>query len=151
MTENKPYVANKQRIWNIVKANPGCSTNFVKERLKDVSSDIVKRELRELVSRDILEVTGELAGKGRPQNIYRCVEDKYWLKPAPKVSKHARQVRPIKIEVPTPDLASYTPPTTLPGIPVFLSNKECLLEKVKAAPFGEVREIYTYLKEMFRD
>lgn len=150
-------ISNKQRIWNIVKANPKCTSKFILHSLKDVcGSDVAKREIRELVDRDMLDIAGTQYNDGkRPFNLYEAVGDSYKLEPKP-----TRDKRPE--DTATPQLSTYSPMLTqsmgthrlsLPegSIPSLSMGEHTLLDRVKAAPFGEVREIYTYLKEVFRD
>lgn len=145
-------VPKEQRIWNIVKSKPWITLNEIVQRMGIARMDVTFT-VTKMVDRGMLDKRSQRPPgpkMGRTPNEYKCVHDTYVLLPMPKKEKKVK----VDNNNPTP---TYAP--TLPDVPQLSKTTlviptlglPTLLDRVKAAPFGEVREIYAYLKEMFRD
>lgn len=142
------YVGIKQRIWNIVKNNPNCTTNFILQSVSDVPRASVRGSIHTMLQREMLDVSGKLSGKGPPTNKLVVVDEVYRLKSLPmKTRKPPKPAIKVK-DIETPKLSGYF--TSPKGVDTTEYKPPTLLDKVKTAPFSEVQEIYAWLKDTFK-
>lgn len=138
-------VPKEQRIWNIVKSKPWVTLNEIVQRMGIARMDVTFT-VTKMVDRGMLDKRSQRppgAKMGRTPNEYKCVHDTYVLLPLPKKEKKMK-VEAKDIE--TPKMSEQV--TQVRSI--LASLNPSLLDRVKAAPFSEVQEIYAWMKDTFK-